>query len=212
MGFFSKLFKSKPADNGQEKYLKEEYKKEKRESEQTLVEYVDFNETKAKKSETVKKTSVKPKAVKQETPPEIKAVKETNTKIGGTKGFFEIKKTKDGRYVFNLYASNRIIVATSQTYSSSQSALNGIKSVIANAKSAGVEDSTVKNPEKLPYPKWEIYKDKGDGYRFRLCASNGSCVCHSQGYTTKSACKNGIASIIKHAESAEIGKAYLEKA
>ena len=135
---------------------------------------------------------------------EITEVKATRT------GKFEIKKSKDGRYVFNLYASNNVIVATSQVYSSSTSALNGIKSVVANAN-APIEDQSLKEFESVPYPKWEIYRDKGDQYRFRLCASNGSCVCHSQGYTSKTNCKKGIESIIKFAGDAEITKAYLDK-
>ena len=126
-------------------------------------------------------------------------------------GKFEIKKSKDGRFVFNLYASNSVIVATSQVYSSSTSAMNGIKSVIANAGTSPIEDQTLKNVVTVPYPKWEIYLDKGDQYRFRLCASNGSCVCHSQGYTSKANCKKGIESIIKFSQDAEITKAYLEK-
>ena len=126
-------------------------------------------------------------------------------------GKFEIKKSKDGRFVFNLYASNNVIVATSQVYTSSTSAINGINSVIANAATSPVEDQTLKNYITLPYPKWEIYRDKGDQFRFRLCASNGSCVCHSQGYTSKANCKNGIESIIKFASGADIEKAYLEK-
>ena len=134
---------------------------------------------------------------------EVTEVKSTRT------GKFEIKKSKDGRYVFNLYASNKVIVATSQVYSSSSSAMNGIKSVIANAASAPIEDQTVKNFTSVPFPKWEIYRDKGDQYRFRLCASNGSCVCHSQGYTSKTNCKKGIESIIKFAGDAEITKAYI---
>jgi len=134
---------------------------------------------------------------------EVTEVKSTRT------GKFEIKKSKDGRYVFNLYASNKVIVATSQVYSSSSSAMNGIKSVIANAGSAPIEDQTVKNFTSVPFPKWEIYRDKGDQYRFRLCASNGSCVCHSQGYTSKTNCKKGIESIIKFAGDAEITKAYI---
>ena len=129
------------------------------------------------------------------------------TKIGK----FEIKKSKDGRYVFNLYASNGVIVATSQIYSSSSSAMTGIKSVIANAASSPIEDQTLKNVTTLPYPKWEIYRDKGEQYRFRLSASNGSCVCHSQGYTTKTNCKKGIESIMKLAADADITKAYLDK-
>ena len=126
-------------------------------------------------------------------------------------GKFEIKKSKDGRFVFNLYASNNVIVATSQVYSSSTSAMNGIKSVIANAATAPIEDQTLKNVTTVPFPKWEIYQDKGDQYRFRLCASNGSCVCHSQGYTAKANCKKGIESIIKFSSDAEITKVYLEK-
>lgn len=136
---------------------------------------------------------------------EIAEVKTTRT------GKFEIKKSKDGRYVFNLYASNNVIVATSQIYSSSSSALNGIKSVVANASSAPIEDQTVKNYTAVPFPKWEIYKDKGEQFRFRLSASNGSCVCHSQGYTSKTNCKKGIESIIKFATDAEIIKSYINK-
>lgn len=126
-------------------------------------------------------------------------------------GKFEIKKTKDDRYVFNLYASNNVIVATSQVYSSPSSAITGIKSVINNAEKAAVEVQTLKDFPTLPYPKWEIYKDNGDQYRFRLSASNGSCICHSQGYTKKSNCKNGIESIRKFAPTARIEKAYIKK-
>ena len=124
---------------------------------------------------------------------------------------FEIKKAKDGRFVFNLYASNHVIVATSQIYTTSQAALNGINSVITNAKKAPIEDTTLKKFEAQSYPKWEIYLDKGEQFRFRLYAPNGSCICHSQGYTSKTNCKNGIASIIKSCENHEITKAYLNK-
>lgn len=126
-------------------------------------------------------------------------------------GFFEIKKSRDERYVFNLYAANRVIIATSQIYSSAQSAINGANSVIANAEKANVEDRTLKNFTEVPFPKWEIYKDKGNQYRFRLCATNGNCICHSQGYTSKANCKNGIESIIKTVKNAKIDKKYISK-
>ena len=126
-------------------------------------------------------------------------------------GKFEIKKTKDNRFVFNLYASNHVIVATSQIYSTSAAAVNGINSIIKNAPVAPLEDQTVKGYATLPYPKWEIYKDNGGQFRFRLNATNGSCIVHSQGYTAKTNCKNGIESIIKTAKGAEIVKAYLKK-
>lgn len=129
----------------------------------------------------------------------------------GPVGKFDLKKSKDGRFVFNLLAANRVIVATSQVYSSSTAAMNGIHSVIANAAKAPVEDQTLKNYTPLGYPKWEIYLDKGNQYRFRLNASNGSCICHSQGYTTKASCKNGIESIIRTVKDADTEKSYLKK-
>ena len=129
----------------------------------------------------------------------------------GSVGKFDLKKSKDGRFVFNLLAANRVIVATSQVYSSSTAAMNGIHSVIANAAKAPVEDQTLKNYTPVGYPKWEIYLDKGNQYRFRLNASNGSCICHSQGYTTKANCKNGIESIIRTVKDADTEKSYLKK-
>ncbi len=127
-------------------------------------------------------------------------------------GRFEINKSKSGeQYFFNLYASNKVGICTSQMYSSANSALHGVHSVINFAATAPIEDQTLKNWEKISYPKWEIYVDKGGKYRFRLNANNGSCICHSQGYTTKNACKNGIDSIIRSSRDPEIEKAYIRK-
>ena len=166
-----------------------------------------------KKVKKEKKSETKPESRQQENEEiegeDIESEPTVEEIEAGPTGKFEIKKTQDGRYVFNLYASNHVIIATSQVYSSSQSAKGGINSVIANAAKAPIEDQTLKKFDTLPYPKWEIYLDKGGAYRFRLNASNGSCVCHSQGYTAKSNCKNGIASIIKTVQNAAIDKAYL---
>ena len=155
--------------------------------------------------------SRKPKAVAPDESDEISTSGELTEAKSTRTGRFDIKKSKDGRYVFNLYAANHMIIATSQIYSSSTSAMIGIKSVIANAPTAPIEDQTLKRVVTVTYPKWEIYEDKGGQFRFRLCASNGSCVCHSQGYTTKSSCKKGIESIIKFALDADIEKSYLRK-
>ena len=175
----------------------------------------DKKDAPASASEAKKSTSTKATTAAKSTDNTPALVEENAEEVTVTKsartGKFEIKKSKDGRFVFNLYASNNVIVATSQVYSSSTSAMNGIKSVIANASTAPIEDQTLKVVTTVPFPKWEVYLDKGDQYRFRLCASNGSCVCHSQGYTSKANCKKGIESIIKSAADAEITKAYLEK-
>ena len=45
--------------------------------------------------------------------------------------------------------------------------------------------------------KYEIYKDRGGKHRFRLKASNGQIILASQGYSAKTGCKNGIASVKK---------------
>ena len=170
-----------------------------------------------KPAETKKATPAKEeKAEDSADEAETIATAETSESIAlpaktGPVGKFDLKKSKDGRFVFNLLAANRVIVATSQVYSSSAAAMNGIHSVIANAEKAPVEDQTLKNYTPLGYPKWEIYLDKGNQYRFRLNASNGSCICHSQGYTTKASCKNGIESIIRTAKDADTEKSYLKK-
>lgn len=127
-------------------------------------------------------------------------------------GKFDIKKAKDGRYFFSLYASNYAVIAYSQIYSSSSAAMSGIKSIIANAEKTPIEDTTLKTPKTYPFPKWEIYIDKAGEYRFRLYATNGQCVCHSaHGYSTKSGCKGGIDSIGRFAsDAAKIDKKYLK--
>ena len=134
-----------------------------------------------------------------------------SVKVKGYSGAFDVKKSRDGRYVFNLIASNKMTVATSRVYSSATNALGGINSVIANAERACIEDQSLKQFVRQPFPKWEIYIDKEGKFRFRLRASNGTTILRSQGYTQKTACKNGIDSVIRHAKSAKIDKTYLNK-
>ena len=47
--------------------------------------------------------------------------------------------------------------------------------------------------------KFELYKDKGGKYRFRLKAANGQIILGSQGYKTKPSARNGIASVQRNA-------------
>jgi uncharacterized protein YegP (UPF0339 family) len=119
-------------------------------------------------------------------------------------GKFIIKKTNTG-FVFHLKASNMQTVCTSQVYASLATCKAGCESVRKNCGSA-TEDQTLQKFEPLKNPKYEIYLDKAGEYRFRLKASNGENILSSQGYTTKAACKNGIASIAKNASDATIEK------
>lgn len=49
--------------------------------------------------------------------------------------------------------------------------------------------------------KFEVYKDKSGGYRFRLKAGNGETIASSESYTTKAAALKGVESVKTNAGS-----------
>lgn len=55
---------------------------------------------------------------------------------------FEEKVAKNGKYHFNLKASNGQVIGSSEMYDSQESCKNGITSVKKNAPGAKVEDQT----------------------------------------------------------------------
>lgn len=57
-------------------------------------------------------------------------------------GKFELKKTSDGQFRFNLKASNGQVIATSESYKTKAAALNGIESVKKNAPEAVTDDQS----------------------------------------------------------------------
>ena len=57
-------------------------------------------------------------------------------------GKFVLKTDKQGKFRFNLVASNGQIIAQSQAYKTKDSALNGIESVKNNAAEAVLDDQT----------------------------------------------------------------------
>ena len=118
-------------------------------------------------------------------------------------GKFVIKKTNTG-FNFHLKAANGRTIATGEVYKELETCHNGVQSVINNAQSANIEDQTVENFEEMKHPKFELYKDKSEQFRFRLKARNGEVIAVGEAYTTKANCKNGINSVIKNAADAEI--------
>ena len=117
-------------------------------------------------------------------------------------GKFVVKTTKSG-FVFNLKAGNGEVIATSESYKSQDSCLNGVESVRKNCV-GGVEDQTVEGFEKLTHPKFEVYADKAGEFRFRLKARNGEVIAVSEGYKAKQSCMNGIESVKMNAPDAEV--------
>ena len=81
---------------------------------------------------------------------------------------------------------------------------SGVASVMRNAPAANIEDQTVEGFEKAKHPKFEIYKDKGGEFRFRLKATNGQIIAVSEGYKAMKSCRNGIASVQKNAVTDKI--------
>ncbi len=118
-------------------------------------------------------------------------------------GKFVVKKTATG-IKFSLVAGNGEIIADSEVYKSKAACLNGIESVKKNAVAAKLFDTTEEGAKAVSNPKFEIYKDKAGEFRFRLKAKNGQIIAVGEGYKTKKACLNGIASIQKNAPEAKI--------
>ena len=104
-------------------------------------------------------------------------------------GKFELKKAKDGQFMFNLKAANGQVILTSELYKTKASAENGIESVRKNAVRAGAFEEKVNS--------------RGEPY-FILKATNGQEVGRSEYYSSKSAMENGIASVKKNAPDARV--------
>jgi len=105
------------------------------------------------------------------------------------KASFEIHKSSDGKFVFNLKAANDQVILTSETYESKESAHVGIASVRQNASiDANYEEKSSTNGH--PY--------------FVLHAANKQVIGRSQMYSSREALHKGIASVKQNAQIAEI--------
>lgn len=106
-----------------------------------------------------------------------------------TKGKFEIKKSSDNQFYFNLKAANGEVILTSEMYIAKSSARNGIASVKENAPNdARFERKTASSDE--PY--------------FVLKAVNGEPIGTSEMYSSTSARDNGIQSVKNNAPYAKV--------
>jgi len=121
-------------------------------------------------------------------------------------GKFVVRNVSSG-IKFDLKATNGQVIATSEVYESKAACLGGVESVRKNAPIAKVEDQTVEGFETVTNPKFEMYTDKAGQFRFRLKARNGEIIAVSEGYSAKASCENGIESVRKNAEEAEVVEA-----
>ena len=116
-------------------------------------------------------------------------------------GKYVITVSQKGKYHFNLVAGNGEPILSSQMYAARKGAVKVIKSVTKNAPEAPVVDLTAKNVVEAKNPKFEIFEGKDGKSYFRLIAANAKVIGVSEGYNTIAACKNGIKSVKKNAES-----------
>jgi uncharacterized protein YegP (UPF0339 family) len=104
-------------------------------------------------------------------------------------GKFEIKRSSNGQFFFNLKAANGEIILTSQMYVAKGSAESGIESVRKNAPT----DSSYERKTST----------SGQPY-FALKAANGEALGKSETYSSTSAMENGIESVKKNAPDAKV--------
>ena len=104
-------------------------------------------------------------------------------------GKFELKKSKNDKYFFNLLAGNGQIIMSSEMYESKASAQNGIASVRKNA------------PDDARYDRL-VGKD-GSPY-FTLKAGNHQVIGQSQMYAAEKSRDNGIDSCKTNAPGAVV--------
>jgi len=102
-------------------------------------------------------------------------------------GTFQLKKTADDQFMFNLKAGNGEIILTSERYTTQAAAENGIESVKSNAETDDRYD--------------RLESSSGQPY-FNLKATNGQVIGTSEMYSSSGARENGIESVKSNAPSA----------
>jgi uncharacterized protein YegP (UPF0339 family) len=104
-------------------------------------------------------------------------------------GQFEIKKSNNGQFMFNLKAGNHEVILTSELYKEKESATSGVESVRANA---------------LDDKRYERKTAKDGSPFFVLKAGNGEVIGKSEMYRSATAMENGIESVKKNALTATV--------
>ncbi len=118
-------------------------------------------------------------------------------------GKFVIHTVKTG-YTFDLRARNGETITTSEVYKTVALCRSGIETIRRNAEAAAIEDKTAKKKEASEDPKFEVYRDNSDRFRFRFTAADGEVVAASGTYNSKASCLNGIESVKSNAVDADI--------
>ncbi|WP_434524499.1 YegP family protein [Photorhabdus asymbiotica] len=104
-------------------------------------------------------------------------------------GHYDLKRTKNKQYYFNLKTSNGEVILTSEMYTTKAAANKGIRSIQANS------------PEEKNF---EIRENKSGKSYFVLKARNYQVIGLSELYDDEIAAKKGIQSAIKNGSSVNV--------
>lgn len=105
------------------------------------------------------------------------------------RGHYELKKSSNGQFYFNLKASNGEIILSSEMYASKASAENGIASVQTNS------------PDETQF---EVKISSNNKPYFVLKARNHQVIGNSQMYSSESAVKKGVESVINNGPTTDV--------
>lgn len=160
--------------------IKEEIMKKGSTKNSTAKTEADIPAEKVATEQTVAEKSVTEKTTKE------KVVAEKPATDKKTLGKWVIKEKGEGEFVAYLYANNKEIMLTSETYSSPDGAKKGIATI---RKNAAIDEN------------FTYYRDKNKNYFFKLKTSKNRLLCAGETYANKSACLKSIESVKNFVDS-----------
>lgn len=160
--------------------IKEEIMKKGSTKNSTAKTEADIPAEKVATEQTVAEKSVTEKTTKE------KVVAEKLAADKKALGKWIIKEKGEGEFVAYLYANNKEIMLTSETYSSPDGAKKGIATI---RKNAAIDDN------------FTYYRDKNKNYFFKLKTSKNRLLCAGETYANKSACLKSIESVKNFVDS-----------
>ncbi|BET97218.1 YegP family protein [Xenorhabdus taiwanensis] len=104
-------------------------------------------------------------------------------------GHYDLKKTKNGQFYFNLVAANGDIILSSEMYTTKAAANKGIHSVQVNS------------PDKTRH---EVKKNKSGKPYFVLKARNHQIIAISETHTNEASMKKSMQSVMKNGPTESI--------
>lgn len=163
--------------------IKEEIMKKGSTKNSTAKTEADIPAEKVATEQTVAEKSVTEKNTKEKVVAEKPAADKADKKALGK---WIIKEKGEGEFVAYLYANNKEIMLTSETYSSPDGAKKGIATI---RKNAAIDEN------------FTYYRDKNKNYFFKLKTSKNRLLCAGETYANKSACLKSIESVKNFVDS-----------